>query len=97
MEPRYRLRLYLLTALILIGFSALVSRLYDYQINQRAKFLKQVPSNFTITIREPGIRGEIKDRNGVVLAENIVNYEVVFNLQEIRNVYKRHLLETIGT
>ncbi|MCP5535312.1 MAG: penicillin-binding protein 2 [Akkermansiaceae bacterium] len=96
MEPRYRLRLYLLTALVLIGFGALLSRLYQYQIKERSRFLKQVPSNYTITIREPGIRGDITDRNGVILAQNLRNYEVVFNLDEIRDDYKRHLLETKG-
>ncbi|MBK1829306.1 penicillin-binding protein 2 [Verrucomicrobiaceae bacterium R5-34] len=96
MEPRYRLRLYLLTALILVGFGSLLSRLYHYQIEDRSKFLKQVPSNYTVTIREPGIRGDITDRNGVILAENKRNYEVVFNLDEIRADYKRHLIETEG-
>lgn len=96
MEPRYRLRLYLLTALILVGFGSLLSRLYTYQIEERSKFLKQVPSNYTVTIREPGIRGDITDRNGVILAENKRNYEVVFNLDEIRADYKRHLIETEG-
>ena len=96
MEPRYRLRLYILTALILVGFGALVSRLYQYQITDREKFLKQLPSNYEITIREPGIRGNITDRNGIELARNQVNYEVVFNLQEIRDDYKRHLIETEG-
>ncbi|MEJ6570828.1 MAG: penicillin-binding protein 2 [Akkermansiaceae bacterium] len=96
MEPRYRLRLYLLTALILIGFGSLLSRLYQYQIKERSRFLKQVPSNYTITIREPGIRGDITDRNGVILAQNLRNYEVVFNLDEIRDDYKRHLIKTRG-
>ncbi len=96
MEPRYRLRLYLLTALILVGFGALLSRLYQYQIKERSKFLRQVPSNYTVTIREPGIRGDITDRNGVILARNQRNHEVVFNLEEIRNDYKRHLIETKG-
>ncbi len=96
MEPRYRLRLYLLTALILVGFGALLSRLYQFQIKERTRFLKQVPSNYTITIREPGIRGDITDRNGIILAQNHLNYEVVFNLDEIRNDYKRHLIKTKG-
>lgn len=96
MEPRYRLRLYLLTALILVGVGALLSRLYQYQIKDRAKFQRQVPSNYTVTIREPGIRGDITDRNGVILARNLRNYEVVFNLEEIRNDYKRHLIKTRG-
>lgn len=97
MESSYHLRIYILTTLILVGFGGLVSRLYDYQITERARFVKQVPSNRTITIREPGIRGEITDRNGVILAKNLRNYEVVFNLQEIRDDYKRHLKDTYGT
>jgi penicillin-binding protein 2 len=96
MEPRYRLRLYLLTAIILVGFGALLSRLYQYQIKERSEFLRQVPSNYTVTIREPGIRGDITDRNGITLARNQRNHEVVFNLEEIRNDYKRHLIETRG-
>jgi penicillin-binding protein 2 len=35
MEPRYRFRLYLLTALIFVGFGVLLSRLYEYQITER--------------------------------------------------------------
>ncbi len=96
MEPRYRFRLYLLTALILIGFGSLLSRLYQYQITERDHFRKQVPSDYTVTIREPGIRGDITDRHGRLLAKNLRNYEVVFNLDEIRNDYKRYLIEGQG-
>lgn len=92
----YPLRIYLLTLCVLVGFGVLLSRLYDYQINQRVRFLHQIPSNYTVTIREPGIRGEIHDRNGTVLAANDMNYEVVLNLEEIREDYKRHLIETSG-
>ncbi len=95
-EPRYNFRLYILTALILIGFGALVSRLYQYQIKERPRFLQQVPSNYEVTIREPGIRGDITDRNGEVLVQNQRNYQVIFNLEEIRNDYKRYLLQTRG-
>ena len=95
-EPRYSFRLYILTALILIGFGSLVSRLYQYQIKERPRFLKQVPSNYEVTIREPGIRGDITDRNGEVLVQNQRNYQVIFNLEEIRNDYKRYLLQTRG-
>ena len=68
MEPRYRLRLYLLTALVLTGFGALLTRLYEFQIERRDEFLKEVPGNSTVTVREPGIRGELTDRNGILLA-----------------------------
>jgi len=87
MEPSYRLRLYLLTALVLVGFGALLSRLYEFQIERRDEFRQLVPGNRNVTVREPGIRGEITDRNGITLARNVRNYEVSFNLDEIRQAY----------
>ena len=87
MEAGYRLRLYLLTALVLVGFGALLSRLHEFQIERREKFLQLVPGNRTVTVREPGIRGEITDRNGITLARNVRKYEVSFNLDEIRQAY----------
>lgn len=87
MEPSYRLRLYLLTALVLVGFGALLSRLYEFQIERRNEFLRLVPGNRTVTVREPGIRGEITDRNGITLARNLRKYQVSFNLDEIRQAY----------
>jgi len=94
MEPGYRLRLYLLTALVLVGFGTLLSRLYEFQIVSKDKFLQLVPGNRDVTIREPGIRGEITDRNGILLARNLRRYEVSFNLDEIRQAYlAQHLNE----
>ena len=86
-EEGYRLRLYLLTALMLVGFGVLLNRLHEFQIERRGEFLSQVPGNRTVTIREPGIRGEIVDRNGVVLAKNLPKYELWFNLDEIRDAH----------
>ncbi len=88
MEPRFRLRLYLLTALILVGFGTLLSQLHEFQIERRDEFQALVPGNRTVTVREPGIRGEITDRNGIPLARNLRNYVITFNLQEIANAYK---------
>lgn len=87
MEPSYRLRLYLLTILVLVGFGTLLSQLYKFQIERREEFQQLVPGNRNVTIREPGIRGEITDRNGTRLARNIRRYEVSFNLDEIREAY----------
>jgi penicillin-binding protein 2 len=87
-EPRYRLRIYLLTALVLAGFGVLLGRLYEFQIEQREEFRKDMPGNRQITVREPGIRGIIKDRQGIELARNKRNYEVSFNLQEIQDAYR---------
>ncbi len=93
MEPRLRLRLYLLTALVLFGFGALLTRLYEFQIDQQDYYKAQVPGNRQITVREPGIRGTIKDRNGIELARNRRNYEVSFNLEEIHQAYRNQRAE----
>ena len=53
-----------------VGFGVLLTRLYEFQIERRIEFLNQVPSNRTVTIREPGTRGEITDRNGQLLARD---------------------------
>ena len=87
MEPGYRIRLYLLTALVLVGFGVLLTRLHEFQIERRNEFLNQVPGNRTVTVREPGTRGEIMDRNGITLARNLRKFEVSFNLDEIRQTY----------
>lgn len=87
MEPGYRFRIYLLTALVLFGFGVLFNRLHEFQIERRNEFLNRVPGNRTVTVREPGIRGEITDRNGTTLARNLRKYEVTFNLEEIREAY----------
>lgn len=86
-ETGFRFRIYLVTVLVLAGFGILVSRLYDFQIERRSEFLSMVPGNRTVTVREPGIRGEIKDRNGITLARNLRRYEVSFNLEEIKQAY----------
>ena len=65
-EPRFRFRLYLLTALILLGSGTLLSKLYKFQIEQRDYHRQRIPGTRNVTIREPGVRGEITDRNGIL-------------------------------
>jgi penicillin-binding protein 2 len=89
MEPKYKLRLYLLTAVILAGFGTLLSELHDFQIHRQNEFQALVPGNRTVTIREPGIRGEITDRNGIPLARNLPNYVATLNLDEIAKAYSQ--------
>lgn len=93
MEPKYRFRLYLLTALILTGCGALLSRLYEFQIERRAQFVANIPTTHTVEIREPGVRGEIVDRNGVVLARNRRSYEIIFNLKDVYAGYQEYQKE----
>ncbi len=86
-QPRYRYRLYLLTLLILVGTGVLLLRLYDFQIKQKDYYREKVPSNKRVEVREPGTRGDIKDRYGVTLAQNDQSYIVYFNLAEIHKAY----------
>lgn len=89
MELRYRFRLYLLTAVILVGAGTLLKRLYNYQIEDTEYYRKLIPGESTISIRDPGVRGTIVDRNGELLAKNIRNYELVLNLDEIHHEWER--------
>lgn len=87
METAYRLRLYLLTALVLLGFGTLLHRLHKVQIEDTQKYKDRVPSPRNVSVREPGVRGEIRDSQGVLLARNSRNYEVSFNIEEIIAAY----------
>ncbi len=88
METAYRLRLYLLTALVLVGFGTLLHRLHKVQIEDTQKYKDRVPSPKNVSVREPGVRGEIRDAHGVLLARNSRNYEVSFNIEEIITAYR---------
>lgn len=87
MEPRYRLRLYILTAVIIAGCGVLLHRLYQFQIVQQENFIANVPETHTVSIFEPGIRGKITDRHNQDLATNSRAYELLFNLKEVRSAY----------
>ncbi len=89
MVVKYRFRLYLFTLAMLCGFGLLVFRLWSLQIDRREEFAKMIPGAKKERARIPGPRGEIKDRNGVVLATNKASFEVRINLAEVVTEYKR--------
>lgn len=64
---------------ILIGmiFGYYLLRLFDIQILQGVDFIAQADENRTQVISDPAVRGNIYDRNGFVLAQNIPSYNVV--------------------
>lgn len=89
MVVKYRFRLYLFTVAMLCGFALLVFRLWSLQIDRHEEFAKLIPGAKKERARIPGPRGEIKDRNGVVLATNKASFEVRINLAEVVTEYKR--------
>ena len=89
MVVKYRFRLYLFAFAMLCGFGLLVFRLWSLQVDRREEFAKLIPGAKKERARIPGPRGEIKDRNGVVLATNKASFEVRINLAEVVTEYKR--------
>ncbi|MFM2176728.1 MAG: hypothetical protein RL015_826 [Verrucomicrobiota bacterium] len=89
MVVKYRFRLYLLTLALLCGFGVLVYRLWWLQIEHHQEFVNKVPEAKRERARIPGVRGEIKDRNGIVLATNKATFEVRVNLREVFEEYAR--------
>jgi len=87
MATHFRLRLYLLAVLVMAGFSLLVYRLYEIQVEDHDYYAARVPGSKFESVRIPGIRGEIKDRNGVTLVDSTPNYELRFDLRAIIEAY----------
>jgi penicillin-binding protein 2 len=87
MVTRFRLRLYLLALAILGGFGVLAMRLYTVQIKEHDMYVAKLPGRKYESVRIPGIRGVIRDRNGILLAENVANYEVRLDLKVIADDY----------
>ena len=88
---RYVIRLYLFGLILAAGFAMLLWRLWVVQIEEHKKYLAQLPQAALMIQRTAGIRGEIKDRNGIPLATNRVSYEIKLDLREIERLYKsRH-------
>lgn len=89
MATHFRLRLYILAVVVFAGFSLLTVRLYNIQIVRAPDFQNQLPGSSEVSVRIPGVRGEIKDRNGITLVQNVANYEVNFDLKEILAEYRK--------
>ncbi len=89
MVVRYRFRLYLLALVTIGGFAGLLFRLWSIQIDRHEYFSSRVPGTSDLTVRVPGVRGEIKDCNGVTLVTNRPSFEVIFDLKEIYTEYRK--------
>ena len=87
-KNRHRNRLIILLFIVFLGIGTLLSRLHNSQIEDLEENRSRIPGNRTVTIREPGVRGIIMDRTGkVILADNLRDYEVSLNLEEIRKAW----------
>jgi penicillin-binding protein 2 len=87
MVTHFRFRLYFLAVLVMAGFALLAYRLYHIQVTEYASWAARVPGSKFESVRIPGIRGEIRDRNGLTLVDSTPTYELQFDLREIVAAY----------
>jgi len=65
-------------------FGLLVSRLWTLQVAQGMEYQRRLTKQSLRSVRLPGLRGRILDRNGTRLAENRPSYGVSLYLEELR-------------
>ncbi|HEX5175488.1 MAG TPA: hypothetical protein VFV83_00590, partial [Chthoniobacteraceae bacterium] len=73
-------RIVFLGLVMVLGFSALVGKLWWEQVARGPYWSKKIANRSQVTVRIPSVRGEIRDRNGVTLVTNRASYEVDFYL-----------------
>lgn len=91
MVVKYRLRLYIFTIMLLVGFGALAQRLWNLSVERNEEFVHKIPTTKEWRARVPGTRGEIKDRNGITLVANKPSFEVRIDLKTLVDEYKKML------
>ncbi|HWB57870.1 MAG TPA: hypothetical protein VG733_00180, partial [Chthoniobacteraceae bacterium] len=90
-RPRIELRVQVLGFLFLCGIGAVVTKLWWVQVARGPAFSISMGSHSNVRVRLPSVRGEIRDRNGVVLVQNRASYEVDFYLQTMVDANTKRL------
>lgn len=90
-ESDQRMRFF--AVVLVLGFLTLAAGLWHVQVISFKKYERYREVQSYRTVREPAIRGKIFDRNGLVLADNRPNYEVVLYLEELRPLFQRTFSE----
>src|SRR3954453_6552441 len=87
--PSAELRIYFMALIVLLGFCALVAKLWWEQVARGKEWTKKIASRSEVTVRIPSVRGEIRDRNGITLVSNRASYEVDFYLPDMVRGYRK--------
>ncbi len=83
---RLRLRLAVAMTLVVLCFSILGARFYYLQVVRHNDFHSQAEDNRITLVPLPPQRGQITDRNGIVLAENVFSYALELAPGQIGNI-----------
>jgi penicillin-binding protein 2 len=83
-DPAFRV----VTVAVLAGLTLLAAGLFHVQVLSARKFKASQVSQSFRTVRMPAIRGQIRDRNDVALADNRPAYQVNLYLEELRPYFQ---------
>ena len=78
-------RLYLVLGIFLIGFCAVIGKLFKVQVLEHDALSEQAASQYQMQVSLPARRGVLRDRNGVILATNAFVVKFAFDPDEIKN------------
>ncbi len=82
--PRRAWSLWVLLTLFAAGMCVLVWRLWQVQVLDSPRYGAQQSTQIFRHVQTPGLRGQILDRNGKVLAGNRATYSVMLYCEELR-------------
>jgi penicillin-binding protein 2 len=82
-------RILTLASLILVALIVIGLRLWWVQVKLYAHYKAKIQGSSEVSVRVPSVRGEIRDRNGLVLVTNRQSYEVDFYLPELVSGYRK--------
>src|SRR6201993_2180324 len=82
-------RILTVAALILLALIVIGVRLWWVQVRLYSHYKAKIQGSSEVTVRVPSVRGEIRDRNGLVMVTNRQSYEVDFYLPELVSGYRK--------
>lgn len=91
----FRVRLVIIAAVMLTGFSVLIFKLWYEQIHLGERYRKSITRQSVRRVRLPGMRGRIFTSDYLLLADNVPGYNLVFYLQEMRLNSRKRTIENI--
>ncbi len=83
------LRISIAALLIIVSMGTVMWRIWDVMINEREKWTARLQGSSQLVVRMAAPRGNIRDRNGEILAENRANFKLDFYLPGIVDEYRR--------
>ncbi len=86
-HANWRRRLLFMGVVMLAGLIALTWRLWEVQVVDGPYYTSLLGRRSEIRVRIPPLRGEIRDRNGLLLAENRSSFDIEFYLPDMVRAY----------